>query len=59
VLFPKLRWFYAPVGVLFHVAIYLTLGAHFFTWIALYSVFVPWSELVKRLVGPKSYAAVT
>jgi hypothetical protein len=59
VLFPKLRWFYAPVGLLFHVTIYLTLGAHFFTWIALYSVFVPWSELVKRLRGPKPYAVVT
>jgi hypothetical protein len=59
ILFPKLRWFYAPVGLLFHVSIYVTLGAHFFTWIALYSVFVPWSALVKWLRGTRSYAVTT
>jgi hypothetical protein len=59
ILFPKLRWIYAPVGLLFHIGIYVTLGAHFFTWIALYSIFVPWSELVIRLRGTRSFAAAT
>ena len=51
VIFPKLRWIYAPAGFLLHVSIYLTLQAHFFTWIALYAVFVPWAAVAKRLRG--------
>jgi Vitamin K-dependent gamma-carboxylase len=44
VLFPKLRWLYVPLGLFFHITIYLTLTAPFFQWIALYAVFIPWSE---------------
>jgi hypothetical protein len=49
ILFPKLRWLYVPAGLALHVGIYLTLQAHFFTWIALYSVFIPWSVIAGRL----------
>ena len=49
VIFPKLRWIYVPLGVGLHMMIYLTLEAPFFQWIALYAVFLPWSEAVDRL----------
>ena len=49
VVFPILRWIYVPMGVVFHTMIYLTLKAPFFEWIALYAVFLPWSEILRRL----------
>ena len=52
VIFPELRWFYVPAGLFLHTTIYFTLGAPFFTWIGLYSVFIPWSAAVRRL-GPR------
>jgi hypothetical protein len=48
VVFPKLRWIYIPLGLCFHTGIYLTLQAPFFHWIALYVVFIPWSEALRR-----------
>ena len=50
VIFPKLRWIYVPAGLLLHIGIYLTLNAPFFSWIALYAVFIPWSEAVRRML---------
>jgi hypothetical protein len=50
VIFPKLRWLYVPAGLLLHIGIFLTLTAPFFTWMALYAVFIPWSKAV-RLIG--------
>ncbi|MGH6913013.1 MAG: HTTM domain-containing protein, partial [Geminicoccales bacterium] len=47
VIFPKLRWIYVPVGLGFHIAIFLTLTAPFFQWIALYAVFIPWAEALR------------
>ncbi len=44
VIFPKLRWIYVPAGLCLHTVIYLTLKAPFFQWIALYAVFIPWTE---------------
>ena len=49
VIFPKLRWIYVPAGLCLHIGIYLTLTAPFFQWIALYAVFIPWSEALQRL----------
>lgn len=49
VIFPKLRWIYVPAGLFLHTTIYFTLGAPFFSWIGLYSVFIPWSAAVSRL----------
>jgi hypothetical protein len=48
-LFPKLAWFYVPMGVMFHLAIYVMMGAPFFQFIAIYAVFVPWGSLLKTL----------
>lgn len=47
VIFPKLRWIYVPAGLCLHIFIYLTLKAPFFQWIALYAVFIPWSEALQ------------
>jgi hypothetical protein len=47
VIFPKLRWIYVPVGLAFHVGILLTLRADFYQWIALYVVFIPWSQVLQ------------
>jgi hypothetical protein len=48
VVFPKLRWVYVPVGLCFHTGIYVTLAAPFFHWMALYPIFIPWSEALRR-----------
>jgi hypothetical protein len=49
VVFPKLKWFYIPVGMVMHVFIYLMFKAPFFQWSALYFAFVPWSAIFVRL----------
>ena len=51
--FPKLRWIYLPVGLLFHLSNYWILRAPFPQWIALYAVFIPWSEVVKYLAAAR------
>ncbi len=56
VIFPRLRWFYVPVGLAFHFGIYFTLRAPFFYWIVLYAAFIPWRHVVlmlsERIVEP-------
>lgn len=52
VLFPKLRWIYVPAGLFLHTTILFTLGAPFFSWIGLYSVFIPWSKVAAWLRNP-------
>lgn len=49
VIIPKARWIYIPVGLFFHISIYVLLAAPFFTWMALYSIFIPWSAALLRL----------
>jgi uncharacterized membrane protein YphA (DoxX/SURF4 family) len=49
VIFPKLRWIYVPAGLCLHTGIFLTLKAPFFTWMALYTVFIPWTEVLRLL----------
>jgi hypothetical protein len=44
VVFPILRWVYVPAGLMLHTFIYLSLKAPFFSWMALYSVFIPWRD---------------
>ena len=51
VIFPKLRWIYVPAGLALHIGIFLTLKAPFFTWIALYVVFIPWAEAARLIRG--------
>jgi uncharacterized membrane protein YphA (DoxX/SURF4 family) len=53
VIFPKLRWIYVPAGLCLHIGIYLTLTAPFFQWIALYAVFIRWTEVL-RLIRARS-----
>jgi hypothetical protein len=36
------------LGLCFHTGIYITLEAPFFHWMALYAVFIPWSEALRR-----------
>lgn len=45
IFFPKLKWIYLPLGLLFHIGIYLTLKAPFPQWILLYALFIPWSQV--------------
>lgn len=56
---PSLVWLYIPMGVMLHAGMYLTMGANFFQWIALYAVFIPWVEVMstvkcwrKRIILP-------
>jgi hypothetical protein len=49
VIFPVLRWIYVPVGLLMHTMIYVLLRAPFFIWAAMYVVFIPWDDIVRRL----------
>ena len=49
VIFPRLRWLYVPAGLCLHIGIYVTLKAPFFQWIALYAVFIPWTEALRLL----------
>lgn len=50
-LFPRLVWLYIPLGTMLHTGIYMAQRAPFFQFIALYSVFVPWSVGVKRIAN--------
>jgi hypothetical protein len=57
VIFPRLRWIYVPAGLCLHTVIFLTLTAPFFQWIALYAVFIPWTEALRRLRAPSGHIA--
>ncbi|MGL4503055.1 MAG: DCC1-like thiol-disulfide oxidoreductase family protein [Planktothrix sp.] len=46
-IFPSLVWVYIPAGIGFHTGIYLAQRAPFFTYIALYSVFMPWTWMIQ------------
>jgi predicted DCC family thiol-disulfide oxidoreductase YuxK len=48
-IFPQLVWVYIPAGIGFHTGIYLTQRAPFFPFMALYSVFIPWTWVIKTL----------
>ena len=52
-IFPKLAALYIPMGFTFHMGIYLTQKAPFFTFLALYSVFIPWTLLFARIAARK------
>lgn len=47
--FPRLKWIYLPLGLVFHLAIYVTLRAPFPQWIAMYVVYIPWALAFKWL----------
>lgn len=43
--FPRLKWVYLPLGLAFHIIIYVTLRAPFPQWIVLYMIYIPWSAV--------------
>lgn len=49
-IFPRLVKIYIPAGIAFHMGVYLTMLAPFFSFMMLYSVFVPWDSLLRRVV---------
>ncbi len=59
VIFPRLRWIYVPAGLFLHTMIYFTLGAPFFSWLGLYSVFIPWTAAVLWLRRRREPTAAT
>ena len=49
VIYPRLAFLYIPAGIAMHTVIYLTMNAPFFTFITLYSVFIPWYFIYKNM----------
>ena len=49
--FPVLALIYVPAGAALHLGIHFTIRAGFFGFLACYSVFVPWHNVLQRLVG--------
>lgn len=45
--FPKLIWFFIPLGYALHIGIWMAQRAPFFHYLALYVVFIPWTAVVK------------
>lgn len=41
-IFPRLAWFYVPVGLGFHTMTWIAMRAGFFQFMALYAALVPW-----------------
>ena len=60
-IFPRLAWFYVPMGAALHTGIYLAMRAPFFQYLAIYAIFVPWARLVgtvSRSLGFRAKAEV-
>jgi hypothetical protein len=45
---PRLRPYYIAYGCIFHVLADLSVGAPFYSFIVLYSCWIPWSTLAAR-----------
>jgi uncharacterized membrane protein YphA (DoxX/SURF4 family) len=48
---PRLALLYLPLGILFHVGIWVTIRAPFMIWLICYSAFVPWSRVAQSLLS--------
>jgi hypothetical protein len=48
-IFPRLAWIYLPLGAAFHTGIYIAQKAPFIKYVASYSVFIGWSNVVRFL----------
>lgn len=46
----RMRWIYIPIGLVFHIGIYLTLRAGFPQWIAASAFYVPWATALLLLL---------
>ena len=55
--FPRLIWFYIPLGAMFHTGIWMAQRAPFFQYIAVYAVFIPWTAVVKRIANWLKWSA--
>lgn len=47
--FPRLKWVYLPLGLFFHLFIWVTLRAPFPQWIVMYIVYIPWAIVLQRV----------
>jgi hypothetical protein len=56
--FPRLKWIYLPLGLIFHIIIYVTLRAPFPQWIAMYVIYIPWA-LAFKWVADKQVPGAT
>ena len=56
--FPRLGWIYFPLGLFFHIMIFVTLKAPFWHWILLYFLFVPYSNIFKAMRGDIRYSDI-
>lgn len=50
----RMRWVYLPLGILFHVVIYLTLRAGFPQWVIASAFYVPWAAALLQLTRSSS-----
>ena len=48
-IFPRLAFLFLPIGVGFHVAVYIIQRAPFLSFVWLYAAFVPWRDLVRHV----------
>lgn len=55
----RARWIYIPLGLVFHIGIYLTLRAAFPQWIAASAFYVPWSVALAMLMQRSTTAGST
>ncbi len=58
IFFPRLRWIYVPLGLAFHVGIYVTLKAPFPHWIIVYAVYIPWAAAIRYIADSQVHFAV-
>jgi len=54
--FPRLKWIYLPLGLCFHIIIYVSLRAPFPQWIVLYMIYIPWASVFTWLAAQKVQA---
>ncbi|MGD1804890.1 hypothetical protein ACP6PL_05545 [Dapis sp. BLCC M126] len=54
-IFPRLVWLYIPMGAAFHTGIYLAQMAPFFQYIAIYSVFIPWTSIINSFSAHQKF----
>jgi hypothetical protein len=58
VIYPRLAFLYIPAGIAMHIVIYFTMSAPFFTFISLYSVFIPWYYIYNKMYHYVTYRAL-
>ena len=47
--YPKVLRFYAPIGIVFHLANWFLIGICFFQFMVLYSIFINWAHLKRAI----------